>query len=146
MPTTKLCIKCQSDQPLDAFYRQPQSRDGFGSVCRRCTAQASLARYHAIVDVRARTGRRERVARTLLDDPATLAAREAAAQAAYDEFGALAQAAFDAMQRFLDGRTLHDLHPHEIIVYMAKRAYCNALTTAQQRFANAELARLLDLP
>jgi hypothetical protein len=28
--------------------------------------------------------------------------------------------------------------------YMAKREYCNALTIAQQRFANAELAQLLD--
>jgi hypothetical protein len=74
------------------------------------------------------------------------AARQAAAKAAGDEFGARLRLAFEEMQWMLAERSKRDLHPCEVIVYMAAREHFNALVIAQQRFADAKLARLIDVP
>jgi hypothetical protein len=86
--------------------------------------------------------RRERVALAASTD----AARQAAAKAAGDEFGARLRLAFEEMQWMLAGRSPRDLHPREMIIYMVAREHFNALMIAQQRFADAKLARLIDAP
>jgi hypothetical protein len=50
------------------------------------------------------------------------------------------------MQWMLAGRSPRDRHPREMIIYMAAREHFNALMIAQQRFADAKLARLIDAP
>jgi hypothetical protein len=71
---------------------------------------------------------------------------DAARQAAGDEFGARLRLAFEEMQWMLAGRSPRDRHPREMIIYMAAREHFNALMIAQQRFADAKLARLIDAP
>jgi hypothetical protein len=46
----------------------------------------------------------------------------------------------------LAGRSPRDRHPREMIIYMVAREHFNALMIAQQRFADAKLARLIDAP
>ena len=87
--------------------------------------------------------RRERVA---LADVPTHPATQAAEKAADDEFGARLRLAFEEMQWMLAGRSPRDLCPLEMLVYMAAREHFNALTIAKQRFADAKLARPIDVP
>ena len=43
----KRCSKCGKDQPLGDFPKNPSSRDGLRSRCKRCHSDDQMQRYHA---------------------------------------------------------------------------------------------------
>lgn len=46
----KKCRNCNEIQPLESFYKNPRLKDGFSNVCKKCSIQKSLNRYHSAPD------------------------------------------------------------------------------------------------
>lgn len=45
-PTTKVCVQCGRELPLDAFYRQPLRLDQHFNKCKECVRGYSKSAYH----------------------------------------------------------------------------------------------------
>lgn len=45
LPGVKRCPHCQSDLPLDAFYREPNRPDGLSGWCRACKNSDAMCRH-----------------------------------------------------------------------------------------------------
>ena len=50
METTKLCVKCQTEQPIENFGKNSKTRDGLRHDCRTCVKQYNKERYLSQTD------------------------------------------------------------------------------------------------